>query len=189
MGTTQSKSQYLPKAHDRRTPGPPEQLLRHHRGDVDQLADRPTMAYAKLNTHDLEWDSSREIKPGASFKVRAGLPASREPIDLFNGTVHGWEPQSTARPPPPDGPGINKLNQAPRVGAPRPGPTRSSPRSRARFAGAKDEDRRIQDTEQVQPYIYQANVRLDFLPGDGRAGRLRGGLRLEGQPQLPQSPR
>lgn len=62
---------------------------------VDQLADGPSMAYAKLNTHDLEWINQAAIKPKEAMKVSLGYgQGSSEPAEpLFDGEITGWEPQ------------------------------------------------------------------------------------------------
>lgn len=135
---------------------------------VDQLADGPTMAYAKLNTHDLDWINKAQIAPDQSMKVDLGYDSksSEPPEPLFSGTVHGWEPQFYGKTPSTlVVRGINSLHKASRGRRTGGFLQKKLSEVAAGIAGRYGMGAGgVEDTKIIQPFIYQANLTdLDFL--------------------------
>ncbi|MDY0059787.1 MAG: contractile injection system protein, VgrG/Pvc8 family [Myxococcota bacterium] len=135
---------------------------------VDQLADGPSMAYAKLNTHDLEWIDKADIAPTKPFKVDLGFGggSSETPTPLFDGTVHGWEPQFYGKSPTTlIVRGINALHTASRGRKTQGWLDKKISDVASEIAGRNGMGTGgIEDTKITQPFIYQANLTdLEFL--------------------------
>ncbi len=134
---------------------------------VDEIADGPSMAYVRLNTHDLEWINSGKIKPKGPFKVDLGFAQSKEPpIPVFNGTIHGWEPVFHGKTPATVVVrAFNALHAASRGRRYKAWLDKKLSEIASEIAGAYGMGTgHIECTKIVQPYMVQANLTdLDFL--------------------------
>jgi len=135
---------------------------------VDQLADGPSMAYAKLNTHDLDWINKPEIKPNEAMVVSFGYGegSSEEPKKLFEGSISGWEPQFYGKTPSTlVVRGFNKLHAASRGRRYKTWNNVKLSDIAGEIAGRyKMGTSGIDDTKIKQPFVVQPNsTDLDFL--------------------------